>query len=70
VPTVAVPLAVAALVAAGAFFAAHSILGRDLAIVEWVLLALAIGIAGAAFVSTRRRRERRRIMGMRDSALW
>lgn len=68
--TVAVPIIAAVAAAAGAVLAAPFILGRDLSTLELVLLVFAFALFGWALASTLRRRERKRILGMRDSALW
>lgn len=63
--------AIAAIVAAlAAGFAAAPVLGRNLTGFELVTVALAVGLLGWGFTATRRRRLRRRMLEMRDSALW
>lgn len=68
--TVTVTAIVALVAALGAGFAAPSILGRHLTTFELVAVALAVGLLGWGFTATRRRRLRRQILEMRDSALW
>ena len=60
--------AVAAVI--GAVLAAPSFLGRALASYELLALASASGIVALGLMASYRRRERRRMLGMRDSALW
>lgn len=62
---------IAALVATtGAGIAAPSLLGRSLAGVELAAVGLAAGLLAWALVTSHRRRLRKRVQGMRDSALW
>ncbi|MFC5500548.1 hypothetical protein ACFPOE_23600 [Caenimonas terrae] len=56
--------------AAGAGFAAPSLLGRSLASYELLALAAACGVMGWGLAASMRRRQRKRMLGMRDSALW
>lgn len=68
--TVAVTVIAAVAAATGAGLAAPSLLGRNLASFELVLVAVVFGLAGWGLTAQRRRRERRRMLEMRDSKLW
>jgi hypothetical protein len=68
--SVAVTVLAAIAAATGAFLAAPALLGRNLGILELALLVLSFGALGWGFNVSRRRRERKRMLGMRDSALW
>ena len=59
---------IAAVIAAA--LAAPSFLGRALAGYELLVLAGASGILAFGLMASYRGRERRRMLGMRDSALW
>ena len=62
---------IAALVAAtGASLAGPSLLGRNLASYELAGLATVFGALAWGLTASHRRRERKRMLGMRDSALW
>ena len=62
---------IAALVAAiGAGLAGPSLLGRNLASYELAALATVFGALAWGLTASHRRRERKRMLGMRDSALW
>jgi hypothetical protein len=67
---VAVTIIIAVVATTGAGIAAPKILGRPLAGVEMVAIALAAGVLAWALVTSHRRRLRKRMQGMRDSALW
>ena len=60
--------AIAAVIAAA--LAAPPFLGRSLANYELLVLAAASGILAWGLMASYRRRARRRLLGMRDSALW
>ena len=66
--SVTVFAAVAAVIAAA--LAAPSLLGRALASYELLALAAVSGILAWGLMASYRRRERRRMLEMRDSALW
>lgn len=68
--TVAVTVIAALAAAAGAALIAPSVLGRSLVSFELVALAVGVGLLGWALTASRRRRERKRMLQMRDSALW
>ena len=55
---------------AGAGLAAPALIGRNLTVGELVAVAAAFAAEGWALTASRRRRERKRLLGMRDSALW
>ena len=67
---VAVTVFAALAAATGAGLAASSLLGRSLASYELLVLAAAAGAVAWGLTATYRRRERKRMLGMRDSALW
>ena len=67
---VAVPIFAAIAAAIGAGIAAPSLLGRTLASYELLVLAAVFGVLAWGLTASRRRRERKRMLGMRDSALW
>ena len=60
--------AVAAVIAA--VLGAPSFLGRNLASYELLALATASGVLAWGLLASYRRRVRKRMLGMRDSALW
>lgn len=68
--TVAVTVIAAVAAVIGAGLAAPLVLGRNLASFELAALALLFGLLGWGLTASRRRRERKRMLGMRDSALW
>jgi predicted exporter len=68
--TVAVTVIAAVVAATGASLAAPALLGRSLAIFELAAIALVFGAIGWGLTTSRRLRERKRILEMRDSALW
>lgn len=68
--TVAVTVFAAIAAATGAGLAAPSLLGRTLASYELLALAVAFAAIGWGLTASHRRRERKRMLGMRDSALW
>jgi membrane protease YdiL (CAAX protease family) len=68
--TVAVTVIAAVVAATGAGLAAPSLLGRNLASVELVGVGVVFALVGWGLTASRRRRERKRMLGMRDSALW
>lgn len=68
--TVAVTVLAAVVAVAGAGFAAPSLIGRSLAIPELFAIALPVGLLGWILTAKHRRRERKRMLEMRDSALW
>jgi hypothetical protein len=68
--TVAVTVLAAVVAATGAGIAAPTVLGRGLAMFELVIIALAFGLLGWGLTASHRRRERKRMLEMRDSALW
>jgi hypothetical protein len=67
---VAVTVFAAIAAATGAGLAASSILGRSLASYELLALAAAFGALAWGLTASHRRRARKRMLGMRDSALW
>jgi hypothetical protein len=68
--TVAVTVIAAVAAATGAGLAAPALLGRSLASTELVAVAVAFALVGWGLTASHRRRERKRMLGMRDSALW
>lgn len=68
--TAAVTVIAAIAAATGAGFAASALLGRSLASYELVILAVTFGLLGWGLGASHRRRERKRVQEMRDSALW
>ena len=68
--TVVVTVIAALVAAAAAGIAAPSILGRNLASLELVGVALGFGLLGWGLTRSLQRRERKRMLEMRDSALW
>lgn len=60
----------AALAAAGTYAAAPSLLGRNLSIWEVLLYGGLTLTAAGCVLRYRKRQERKRLIGMRDSALW
>ena len=66
--TVTIAAAVAA--ATGAALVSPLIFGRNLGNFELVAMALAFAALGWGLTASHRRRERKRIHEMRDSALW
>ena len=68
--TVAVTVFAAVAAATGAIFVAPSVLGRNLASYELAVLAVVLAALGWGFTASHRRRARKRILEMRDSALW
>lgn len=68
--TVAVTVITAVVAATGAGLAAPFILGRNLASFELVAVGLAAGLLGWGLTTSHRRRLRKRMLEMRDSALW
>ncbi len=68
--TAAVTVFAAIAAATGAGLAAPSLLGRNLASYELLALALLVGALAWGLATSRQRRERKRVLGMRDSALW
>ena len=69
-PIVAITVFAALVAATGAGFAASTFLGRNLASYEMLALGVVFAALGWALTASRRRRERKRMLGMRDSALW
>jgi membrane protein implicated in regulation of membrane protease activity len=67
---VAVPVFAALAVATAAGLAAPSVLGRTLASYELAALAALSAAVAWGLTLSRRRRERKRVLEMRDSALW
>ena len=65
---ITVVAAVAAATAAG--LVAPSLFGRSLASYELLAVAAVSGALAWMLTASRRRRERKRLLGMRDSALW
>jgi hypothetical protein len=67
---IAVPAIAAIAAATLAALAAPSLIGRTLAHYEALALAAAVGALAWGLAASHRRRERKRMLGMRDSALW
>jgi hypothetical protein len=65
---VTVIAAVAATIGAG--LGAPTLFGRHLAPIELIAVASFLALCGGIFLASQRRRQRRRMQGMRDSALW
>lgn len=68
--TAAVTVFTAIAAATGASLAAPSLLGRNLASYELLALAAVFGALAWGLAASHQRRERKRMLGMRDSALW
>jgi hypothetical protein len=68
--TVAVTVIAAVVAATGAGIAAPAVIGRSLASLELAVIAFAFGLVGWGLTASHRRRERKRMLEMRDSALW
>ena len=68
--TAAVTVIAAVAAATGAGLVAPFILGRNLSGFEFAAIALVFALLGWALTASHRRRVRRRILEMRDSALW
>ena len=68
--TAAVTVIAAIAAATGAGLAAPALLGRSLASYELVVLAATFALVGWGLSASYRRRERKRVQEMRDSALW
>ena len=68
--TAAVTVIAAVAAATGAGLAAPALLGRSLASYELLVLTLSFGLIGWGLGASHRRRERKRMLEMRDSALW
>ena len=68
--TVVVTVIPAIAAAAGAGLVAPFLLGRNLASYELAAVGLVFGLVGWALTASHRRRARKRILEMRDSALW
>ena len=68
--TAAVTVIAAVVAATGAGLAAPALLGRPLAVSELAAIALVFGAIGWGLTTSRQRRQRKRILEMRDSALW
>lgn len=66
----AVPVFAAIAAAIGAGLAAPSLLGRTLASYELLVPAMVFGALAWGLAASHRRRQRKRMLGMRDSALW
>jgi hypothetical protein len=67
---VAVTLIAAVVATTAAVLSAPSLLGRPLAGVELALVGIAAALIAYGLATSRRRRLRKQILGMRDSALW
>ena len=67
---VAVTVIAAIAAATGAGLAAPALFGRTLASYELAAVAVAFGALVWGLAASYRRRERKRMLGMRDSALW
>jgi hypothetical protein len=67
---VAVTVIAAIAAATGAGLAAPALFGRSLASYELAGVAAAFGVVAWGLTASWRRRERKRMLGMRDSALW
>ena len=67
---VAVTVLAAAAAATVATLAAPAVIGRTIASYEAAVLAAVFGALAWGLAASHRRRERRRLLGMRDSALW
>ena len=68
--TVVVTVIASIAAATGASLVAPSMLGRNLASFELAAVGLVFGLLGWALTASHRRRARKRILEMRDSALW
>jgi len=67
---VAITVVAALAAATGAGLVAPALLGRSLASYELAGVAAAFAALAWGLASSHRRRERKRMLGMRDSALW
>jgi hypothetical protein len=67
---VAVTVIAAVAAATGAGLAAPALFGRGLASYELAGVAAAVAVVAWGLTASWRRRERKRMQGMRDSALW
>ena len=68
--TAAVTVIAAIAAAIGAGLLASALLGRSLSSYELVELAVSFALVGWGLTASHRRRERKRMLEMRDSALW
>lgn len=68
--TAAITVLAAVAATTGVGFAAPALLGRSLASYELAVLAVAFALLGWGLSASHRRRERKRMLEMRDSALW
>ena len=68
--SLAVTIAAAVAAATGAALASSILFGRNLGSFEVAALAAAFAALGWGLTASHRRRERKRILEMRDSALW
>lgn len=68
--TAAVTVIAAIAAAIGAGLLASALLGRSLSSYELVALAVSFALVGWGLTASHRRRERKRMLEMRDSALW
>ena len=68
--TVVVTVIAAIAAATGAGLVAPSMLGRNLGGFELAAVGLVFGLLGWGLTASHRRRARKRILEMRDSALW
>lgn len=68
--TAAVSIIAAVAAATGVGLAAPFLLGRSLASYELLALVATFALVGWGLTASHRRRERKRMLEMRDSALW
>jgi hypothetical protein len=67
---IAITVVAAIAAATGAGLLAPTLFGRSLASYELLAVAAASGALAWGLTASHRRRERKRLLGMRDSALW
>ena len=68
--SLAVTIVAAVAAATGAALVSSNLFGRNLGSFELVALAVVFAALGWGLTASHRRRERKRILEMRDSALW
>lgn len=59
-----------AAVAVGAWLFGHPVDATSNIVIEWLVAALAVGVAFARWRVVARRRQRQKLQELRDSALW
>ncbi|GAC1607513.1 MAG: hypothetical protein NVS3B2_16480 [Ramlibacter sp.] len=67
---VAITVIAALAATTGAGLTAPSVIGRPLATIELIVIAAVFALCGWGLMASQRRRQRKRMQGMRDSALW